>query len=52
MNGLFSIYREVKEIKVILLYNIELTYGLYIQPISHFLTQLIKTLSSFDWVRL
>ena len=32
-SGLFSIYREVKEIKVILLYNIELTYGLYIQPI-------------------
>ena len=38
-SGLFSIYREVKEIKVILLllYNIELSYSLYIQPISHFL---------------
>ena len=40
-SGLFSIYREVKEIKVILLYNIELSYGLYIQPISSFLAQLI-----------
>ena len=40
-SGLFSIYREVKEIKVILLYNIEISYGLYIQPISHFLSQLI-----------
>ena len=36
-SGLFSIYREVKEIKVILLYNIELSYGLHIQPISNFL---------------
>jgi len=32
----FSIYREVKEIKVIL-YNIKLSYGLHIQSISHFL---------------
>ena len=40
-SGLFSIYREEKEIKVILLYNIELSYGLYIQSISHFIAQLI-----------
>ena len=40
-SGLFSIYREVKEMKGILLYNIELSYGLYIQPISSFLAQLI-----------
>ena len=36
MSGLFSIYREVKEIKDILLYNIGLSYGPYIQSISHF----------------
>ena len=33
----FLLYKEVKEIKVILLYNIELFYSLYIQSISNFL---------------
>ena len=44
-SGLFSIYREVKGIKVILLYNIELTYGLYIQSISHVLLYIIEILT-------
>jgi len=39
----FSIYREVEEIKVIL-YNIELSYGLHIQSRSNFLLYKYKDL--------
>ena len=41
--AVFFLYiKEVKEIKVIL-YNIELSYCLYIQHISHFLLYIINT---------